>query len=216
VKLAASLDGRTALASGASRWITGEQARRDVQLWRARSSAVMTGVGTILADDPRLDVRPSGEQVRQPARIVLDSRLRTPVEARLIEGPGDAWIFTASEDCARRRALEEKGARVELVPRERSACGEGERLDLRWVLGKLADAEVNELHVEAGATLAGAFVRERLVDELLLYTAPILLGPQARALLDLPPLADLRDAPRWEIVDTRPIGTDLRIRLRPA
>lgn len=214
VKLAQSLDGRTALASGASRWITGEAARRDVQRWRARSSAVLTGVGTVLADDPRLDVRPAGAGVRQPARIVLDSDLRTPPAARLFAGSGVVWIFTTCEDPQRRRALEASGARVERVARAPEArLGGG--LDLQAVLERLAAAEINELHVEAGATLAGGFVRERLVDELLLYVAPVLLGPEARALVDLPTLGDLRGAPRWNIVETQRIGADLRIRLRP-
>ena len=214
VKLAASLDGRTALASGASRWITGEDARLDVQHWRARSSAVLTGIGTILADDPRLDVRLPGERVRQPTRVVLDRRLRTPVDARVNGGPGEVWIFTDSEDVERRRALEAKGVRVERLERD---CPDpaGDTLDLRRVLARLAEADVNELHVEAGATLAGALVHARLADELLLYVAPILLGPQARPLVDLPQLLDLRDASRWHIVETRLVGADLRIRLRP-
>ncbi len=215
LKLAASLDGRTALASGASRWITGEEAREDVQRWRARSSAVLTGIGTVLADDPRLDVRRPGAAVRQPARIVLDAALRTPPAARLFSAGGPVWIFTASQDAQRRRALEASGARIEHVPLGSAADGAAAGLDLKGVLERLAEAEMNEVHVEAGATLAGSFVRERLVDELLLYTAPILLGPQARPLAELPQLAHLRCAPRWTIVGTDRFGADLRMRLRP-
>ncbi len=235
VKLASSLDGRTALASGASRWITGEEARRDVQRWRARSSAVMTGVGTVLADDPRLDVRidPASAEaaaargvapgapvrVRQPLRVVLDSDLRTPPKARLFDSGGAVWIFTASADGARRAALEARGARIEPVPVERIP-GEpveplASRLDLGRVLSILAEGQVNEVHVEAGPTLAGALIRAQLADELLLYVAPIALGPQARPLVELPELAALQDAPRFEIVEVLRIGADLRIHLRP-
>lgn len=215
VKLAQSLDGRTALESGASRWITGEEAREDVQRWRARSSAVLTGIGTVLADDPRLDVRLARPRARDPARIILDSALRTPPRARLFSAGGPVWIFTVSEDLARVRALEASGARVERVRPFRAGSSAAPRTDLKAVLVRLADAEMNEVHVEAGATLAGELVRARLVDELLLYVAPVLLGPQARPLVDLPELADLRDAPRWQIVETQRIGVDLSIRLRP-
>ncbi len=266
VKLALSLDGRTALANGASRWITGEEARRDVQRWRARSSAVMTGIGTVLADDPRLDVRigaassaardaapeaaagaareepGDSARVRQPLRVVLDSGLRTPPHARLLASGGEVWIFTASADAARRGALEARGAhieRLERAPRDESVRGDtevgesrssadrsgvgralsgaeagGARLDLRRVLARLAEAQVNELHVEGGPTLAGELIRQGLADELLLYVAPVLLGPQARPLVDLPALVDLQRAPRFDMVEARQIGADLRIRLR--
>jgi diaminohydroxyphosphoribosylaminopyrimidine deaminase / 5-amino-6-(5-phosphoribosylamino)uracil reductase len=208
VKLAMSLDGRTALANGASQWITGEAARSDVQHFRARSSALLTGVGTVLADNPRLDVRLETGRARQPLRVVLDSGLRTPPDARLFESAGEVWIFTASEDAARRAALEARGARIERFDRA--------PLDLRRVLARLADAEVNELHVEAGATLAGELVRLQLADELLVYVAPVLLGPQARPLLELPPLEELARAPRFELIESRAIGADLRMRLRTA
>ncbi len=228
VKLAMSIDGRTALANGASRWITGEEARRDVQRWRARSSAVLTGIGTVLADDPRLDVRfestsggaPTAPvRLRQPVRVVLDSDLRTPPSARLFESGGAVWIFTAVEDAARRGALEARGARVERIERieriERVERGEGGRLDLRRVLARLAEAQINEVHVEAGATLAGELIRAQLADELLIYVAPILLGPQARPLVELPELSDLQGAPRFDIVEVRRIGADCSVRLRP-
>ncbi|HYK25424.1 MAG TPA: bifunctional diaminohydroxyphosphoribosylaminopyrimidine deaminase/5-amino-6-(5-phosphoribosylamino)uracil reductase RibD [Steroidobacteraceae bacterium] len=212
VKLAMSLDGRTALANGASQWITGEAAREDVQRWRARSSAVLTGVGTVLADDPRLDVRLSMPRPRPPLRVVLDAQLRTPPGARLFESPGEVWIFAdSSADPLRRAALEARGAHIELTPRESA----GSRLDLRHVFVRLAEAQMNEVHVEAGPTLAGALIDARLADELLIYAAPVLLGPQARPLAELPRLEALLDAPRFEIIECAAIGPDLRVRLRP-
>ena len=217
VKLAMSLDGRTALANGASQWITGEAAREDVQHWRARSSAVLTGIGTVLADDPRLDVRQSTARPRPPLRVVLDALLRTPPGARLFETPGKVWIFSESNaDPARRSALEARGARVDAArshaPDDAPASV---RLELGQVLARLGEAQMNEVHVEAGPTLAGALIREGLVDELLIYTAPVLLGPQGRPLADLPRLEALQDALRFEIIDSVPIGPDLRVRLRP-
>jgi diaminohydroxyphosphoribosylaminopyrimidine deaminase / 5-amino-6-(5-phosphoribosylamino)uracil reductase len=206
VKLGMSLDGRTALANGVSQWITGEAARSDVQQWRARSGAILTGVGTILADDPRLDVR-AGAPQRQPLRVVLDSRLRTPPEARVLKKPGDALVFTAVDDPQRSGALERQGARVErLTP---------DRIDLGAVLARLAALQMNDVLVEAGPTLAGAFVRAALVDELLLYVAPVLLGHTARALMELPELADLKNASRFTMMDARAMGEDLRLLLRP-
>jgi diaminohydroxyphosphoribosylaminopyrimidine deaminase/5-amino-6-(5-phosphoribosylamino)uracil reductase len=207
IKLAMSLDGRTALANGRSRWITGEAARADVQQWRARSSAVLTGVGTVLADDPRLDVR-AGTVQRQPLRVVLDSRLRTPPGARILAGPGEVLLFTASDEPVRRSALELQGAKIERLTHMRE--------DLGQVLARLAELEINEVMVEAGPTLAGAFVQAGLADELLLYIAPLLLGPQARALLQLPELTDLAQGRRFTLTDSCAVGSDLRLRLRPA
>jgi diaminohydroxyphosphoribosylaminopyrimidine deaminase/5-amino-6-(5-phosphoribosylamino)uracil reductase len=210
LKLAMSLDGRTALASGASRWITGEAARADVQRWRARSSAILTGVGTVLADDPLLNVRLDAIG-RQPIRVVLDSALRTPAHARLFESAGQVILFTNSEARDKREPLEARGARIEYL----AGGGDGQP-DLTRMLARLAELEVNEVQVEAGATLSGALIRNALVDELVLYVAPILLGPQARALVDLPPLADLAASPRYRIIETRQFGADLRLRLRPS
>lgn len=217
VKLAASLDGRTALASGMSRWISGAAAREDVQHWRARSAAVLTGIGTVLADDPRLDVRLPGEEGgerRQPLRVVLDSSLRTPPAARLFTVSGEVLIVTAvpasdprwEPRCA---ALAERGARIETLP------AVGARVPLSAVLDRLGELEINELQVEAGPTLAGALVREALVDELLLYVAPTLLGPAARPLLELPELESLEAAPAFAIAAAERVGDDLRLRLRP-
>lgn len=205
VKLAASIDGRTALASGESRWITSRPARHDVQHGRAMSSVVLTGIGTILADDPALNVRiPDSD--RQPLRVVLDSRLRTPPESRVIDREGQVLIVATTDDAERRGQLERLGAEVVVLP------GSG-RPQLRAVLQLLATRGANEVWVEAGATLAGAFVREQLFDELVVYVAPTLLGADARPLLDLPPLAQLDDRPRLRFAGCRQVGEDLCVTL---
>ena len=209
VKLAASLDGRTALANGASRWITGPEARADVQQFRARSSVILSGSGTVLADDPALDVRLSGAS-RQPLRVVLDSELRVPGSARVFGAGGEALVFTASLDAARRAVLELAGVRVESVPR---AADGG--LQLEPILRRLAQLQANEIWVEAGARLAGAFLHEGWVDEFIVYLAPSLLGPHARSLALLPDIAEL--AQRWagQFTDCTRLGPDLRLTLRP-
>ena len=216
LKLAMSLDGRTALASGESRWISGEEARQDVQHWRARSSAILTGIGTVLADDPQLDVRvpgaAAGHGARQPLRVVLDRQLHTPTQARLLSAGGEVLILTALaalQDARAGAALSTRGARIESVP---VVAG---RLALGAVLDRLGELEINELQVEAGATLAGELVRQSLVDELLLYIAPKLLGDKARPLLQLPALAGLSEARAFTLIDSQPLGDDLRLRLRP-
>jgi diaminohydroxyphosphoribosylaminopyrimidine deaminase/5-amino-6-(5-phosphoribosylamino)uracil reductase len=204
LKLAMSLDGRTALSDGRSQWITGEAARQDVQYWRARSSAVLTGIGTVLADDPRLSVRPAGEGVRQPLRVILDRDLRTPPGARVFDGAAaqGVLIFTAATDRDRVAALEARGARIE------------QTVDLAQVLARLGKAGVNELLVEAGATLAGALLQQHCVDELLLYVAPVVLGDRARGLLQLPEPPSLPQAQRFEMIETVAVGADQRLRLR--
>ncbi|HEY2807202.1 MAG TPA: bifunctional diaminohydroxyphosphoribosylaminopyrimidine deaminase/5-amino-6-(5-phosphoribosylamino)uracil reductase RibD [Steroidobacteraceae bacterium] len=215
VKLAMSLDGRTALANGQSKWITGEVARQDVQRWRARSSAVLTGVGTVLSDDPRLDVRLPAEggaaPRRQPLRVVLDSRLRTPPRAQILRTGGEVLILTglAGLDPARAAELSTGSARVESLPTNAG------RLELAAVLDRLGELEVNEVLVEAGASLAGALLERQLVDELLVYAAPRILGPAARALLELPELTALEQAPGFTFIEAVPVGEDLRLRLRP-
>jgi diaminohydroxyphosphoribosylaminopyrimidine deaminase/5-amino-6-(5-phosphoribosylamino)uracil reductase len=208
-KLGASLDGRTALASGASRWITGARARADVQLFRARSSVVLTGAGTVLADDPELNVRLDGAS-RQPLRVVLDSGLRVPATARMLAGAGAAAVFTASTDGVRRAALERLGVRVEVLP---AMTG---RLDLPATLARLAALEANEVWVEAGPTLTGALLAAGLVDELVVYMAPCLLGPQARPLAQLPVLERLEERLSLSFHSVERIGADLRIIARRA
>jgi diaminohydroxyphosphoribosylaminopyrimidine deaminase / 5-amino-6-(5-phosphoribosylamino)uracil reductase len=207
VKVGMSLDGRTALANGQSKWITSEAAREDVQRWRANSAAVLTGIGTVLADDPQLNVRlPDVE--RQPAIVVLDAKARTPSTARLFTGGGLVVVFTRGDAGAGSAALRLRGARVESV-------GGTDELDLPAMLAKLAEMEVNEVLVEAGPRLSGSLVRHGLVDELLLYMAPKLLGPQGRPLFDLPPLEDLQKATAFNIFETRQVGSDLFLRMRP-
>jgi diaminohydroxyphosphoribosylaminopyrimidine deaminase/5-amino-6-(5-phosphoribosylamino)uracil reductase len=216
VKLAMSLDGRTALADGSSRWISSEAAREDVQRWRARSSAILTGVGTVLADDPQLNVRlapgADGGERRQPLRVVLDAHLRTPPAARVLGSGGGVLILTtlASPEDPRAAALSARGARVEWVPAAQ------QRLALPAVLARLAELEANEVLVEAGATLAGALIDQALVDELLVYVAPKLLGPTARALVELPQLAELAAAPQFTLIEMQQVGADARLRLRHA
>ncbi|MGH8200885.1 MAG: bifunctional diaminohydroxyphosphoribosylaminopyrimidine deaminase/5-amino-6-(5-phosphoribosylamino)uracil reductase RibD [Steroidobacteraceae bacterium] len=228
VKLAMSLDGRTALANGASQWITGPAAREDVQRWRARSSAILTGIGTVLADDPRLDVRlpdpPSGRPRLQPLRVVLDARLQTPAEARLLTTGGDVLIMAAADQVgnekevvARRAQLVAHGAAIEEVPAAKPdvTTGVGKtRLSLSDVLDRLGQREINELWVEAGARLAGALLQQALVDELVIYVAPKLLGPQARPLVEIAALGELDDARQFIVAETRQIGEDVRLRLR--
>ncbi len=203
--LAASIDGRTG-TPGDSRFMR-DEVRADLQRLRARSSAILTGTGTVLADDPRLDLRLDGA-CRQPLRVVLDTGLRTPVTARLLAPPGEAMLLTASEDAGRRRALSAAGARVERLPAGPAG------LDLRAVMAHLASLAVNELQAECGATLAGALLTADLVDELVLYLAPTLLGEAAGPLARLPHPADGR---RFTIRDLCRIGDDPRLVLwRPA
>ena len=204
VKVAASLDGRTALANGESRWITSRVARTDAQYFRARSSVVLTGIGTVLADDPAMNVRIE-ESRRQPLRAVLDSSLRTSPESRIVNRQGDVLVLGVHEDAPRREALQRKGVEVALLPQRDG------RPDLVAALDLLGRREMNEVWVEAGATLAGAFVRERLFDELVVYLAPTLLGPDARPLLDLPALAQLDARMKLKFTECVPVGDDLRI-----
>jgi diaminohydroxyphosphoribosylaminopyrimidine deaminase/5-amino-6-(5-phosphoribosylamino)uracil reductase len=217
-KLAASLDGRTAMASGESKWISSEAARRDVHRLRARSSAILTGIATVLADDPSLTVRlqpaelpgmGQDEPVRQPLRAVADSRLRFPITARMLSLPGRTLIACSDGDPAHRARLEAAGAGV------RTLTGSGGRIDLASLLRRLADEEVNEVLVEAGPTLAGAFLGGGLADEVVLYLAPHLMGGGARGLFHLPGLERMRDRIGLEVTDVRMVGPDLRIRARP-
>ena len=207
MKIAASLDGRTALPNGASQWITGPDARADGHGWRRRAGAVLTGVGTVLADDPSLDVRLVPTE-HQPLRCVVDARLDTPPIARLFDSPSPVLLFTASVDAGRRAALRARGAEIVDVP----AHADG-RLDLHAVLDALAARPVNEIHVEAGARLNGALLRTGRVDELLVYLAPTLLG-EGRGLADLGQLTALSQATAFDFHDAEKVGADLRILAR--
>ena len=219
VKLAMSLDGRTALASGESKWITGEAARTDVQHWRARSSAILSGSGTVLADNPRLTVRVASTsrahdteadhegEFMPPLRVILDRQLRTPAGSHVLDGSVPTLLLHgAAASCADGRF-----SRVERI----ALATHGDGLDLHAALGLLAGRGCNEVQVEAGPVLCGALFAAGLADELLLYIAPLLLGDRARPLMQLPTLGDM--ARRWQLqaVDQRMLGQDIRLRLRP-
>jgi diaminohydroxyphosphoribosylaminopyrimidine deaminase/5-amino-6-(5-phosphoribosylamino)uracil reductase len=211
MKIAASLDGRTALPDGTSQWITGPEARADGHAWRRRASAVLTGIGTVLEDDPMLDVR-AVPTPRQPMCVVVDSRLQTPPTARLLQPPAHpgtrAVLVAAAEDHAERRAaLQAHGAEVLLQP------GPGGKVDLQALLRTLATRGVNELHVEAGHKLNASLLQAGLVDELLVYLAPKLLGA-GREMAAFGPLASLGDALDFRFIDTALLGNDLRLRAR--
>lgn len=203
LKAAASLDGKTALENGASKWITGPAARADGHRWRARACAILTGSGTVLADDPALTVR-EVETPRQPLRVVVDSRLVVPRSARIFAG-GNALVATASDDCDRAAALAEQGIEVLVLP---EAAG---RVDLAALLRLLGERGINEVHAEAGAHLGGALLAAGLVDELLLYLAPCLIGDAARGLFAMPALSDLAAKRDLAIRDVARVGDDLRI-----
>lgn len=209
-KLAMSLDGRTAMADGESKWITGEAARLDVQRLRARSSAILTGVGTILADDPAMTVR-LDETERQPLRVIIDTNLSTPVEARILKEPGQTLIVTCSDDQDIIEQLTAAGAQVKQLPSSR----EGGSVDLNAVLDLLTEMHINEVLLETGATLSGAMLEAELIDELVIYMAPVLMGDAARGLYRLPHLQSMGDKIQLEITDTRIIGPDLRITAIP-
>ncbi len=219
VKLAQSLDGRTAMASGESVWITGQAARHDVQFWRARAGAILTGVETVLVDDPALNVRLSlaalgiEGAVRQPLRVILDSQLRCPPQAKLLQLPGDVLIYTCSEDAEKIQRLRQQGASVQRLPAAAASNAGVARLDLATVLAALHARGICLLHVEAGATLSGAFVAQGLADELLIYTAPLLMGSAARPLFQLP-LQAMHQGLRLRIHEQRMVGDDWRILAR--
>ena len=208
LKAAVSLDGRTALNNGSSQWITGTAARTDGHAFRKRAGAVLTGVGTVLDDDPRLDVR-WVETALHPLRVVVDSRLDMPPTARLLDAPGRVLIYAARPDAARREALQGRGAEIALM------AGAGGKVDLDAMLADLARRGINELHVEAGHKLNGSFVREGLVDEFLVYMAPKLFGI-GRELAAFGPLERLQDALALRFVSVTPVGEDLRLIARPA
>lgn len=223
VKLGMSLDGRTALANGESKWITGEAARRDVQFLRARHQAILTGIGTVLADDPQLTVRLAGSDwppyvnpsFRQaPLRVVLDSQGRLPPGRRITDSSAPTLLCLAGK---RADGSKQEPAFPGMITALRcsGASGDSDRVDLPAVLTALAERQINAVLVEAGATLAGAFLAAGLVDELVLYVAPTLLGDAARPLLQLPVFSALPQCPQLKLVDVRQLGNDLRLTLRP-
>jgi diaminohydroxyphosphoribosylaminopyrimidine deaminase/5-amino-6-(5-phosphoribosylamino)uracil reductase len=205
MKVAASLDGMTALHNGKSQWITGPQARADGHAWRARTCAILTGIGTVKADDPQLNVR-EVQTPRQPRRIVVDSKLEISPQARILEG-GGTLIVAAAHDVEKEAALLEKGAEILVLP---NALG---KVDLPELMRELGRRQINELHVEAGTKLNGSLIREGCVDELLVYLAPMLIG-DAQGMFALPALPDLGGAKRLKFHEVKQVGDDLRILAR--
>lgn len=207
LKAAATLDGKTALNNGVSQWITGDDARRDAHRWRARSCAVLTGIGTVRDDDPQLNVRAIPTE-RQPLRIVVDARLETPLNARILDG-GRVLVAGAVEDSERIAALQRRGADVLILPNN------GGKVDLPALMTELGQRGINEVLAESGFKLNGSLLQEGCVDELILYLAPALAGDDARGLFNLPALSSLADKRELAFRDVRQIGRDLRIIARP-
>jgi diaminohydroxyphosphoribosylaminopyrimidine deaminase/5-amino-6-(5-phosphoribosylamino)uracil reductase len=211
LKTAISADGRTAMASGESQWITGEAARRDVQYLRAASSAIMTGSATVMADNPSLNVRLSADEleidaeVRQPLRVILDTRLRTSLQSKVFNLPGPCMLITGAEDEGRLSALSSLGVDVVCVREDH------EGVHLVDVMQTLARYEVNELHVEAGPVLAGSLLSKGLVDEIVIYMAPHLMGDEARGLVHLPGIFEMKQRVPLKFRDVRMIDDALRI-----
>jgi diaminohydroxyphosphoribosylaminopyrimidine deaminase/5-amino-6-(5-phosphoribosylamino)uracil reductase len=216
VKTAISLDGRTALGNGDSKWISGEVSRHDVQKWRARSAAVLTGIGTVLADNPAMNVRLDNSRHgqdgqapgRQPLRIIADSRWRTPADSRILADPATA-IIAGTRDVAVPPELEATGVQCISLP---AISG---RTDLVSLLSRLAEMELNEVQVEAGACLCGALLKNRLVDELLIYQAPLLLGEGGPGPFTIGPLESMDERTHLKLLETRRLGNDWRLRLEP-
>jgi diaminohydroxyphosphoribosylaminopyrimidine deaminase/5-amino-6-(5-phosphoribosylamino)uracil reductase len=205
LKTAASLDGMTALESGESQWITGPEARADGHAWRARASAILTGIGTVKADDPQLNVR-GIEGARQPRRVIVDSRLEISPDARILQGE-PCWIVAAVPDSGKEEALRAQGHEVILLPNARG------KVDLPALMLELGRREINEVHVEAGSKLNASLVREGCVDELLVYLAPCLIGT-GQGMFALPPLARLDDKVRLRFHELKQVGADVRILAR--
>ena len=202
-KMAMSLDGRTALASGESKWITESAAREDVQRLRAASAAIMTGIGTVLMDDPGLDVRSIDIGERQPVRVILDRKLRMPASAKMLSLEGRTLIFTQNNDVNTGQALQSAGAELVLINDDKF---------LPAVMQHLAEHEqINEVLLEAGAELAGALLDQGLIDEFIIYQAPVLMGDKAKGLFHLPSIETMKDKLELEIVDRRMIGRDHRM-----
>jgi len=203
-KLAMSLDGRTAMASGESKWITSAAAREDVQYLRAKSAAIVTGVGTVLADDPSMTVRLEGEY-KQPIRVVVDTNLSMPTTAKMLSEPGKTILMTCSADDAIAQVLKDAGADIHVMP----YCNTS--VDLKSVLQQLSDMHINDVLLETGATLSGAMLQAGLIDELIIYMAPVLMGNDARGLFALPGLENMQDKIELDIIDQRLVGQDIRL-----
>jgi len=206
LKSAATLDGRTAAYNGKSKWITGADARDQVQQLRSQCSAVLTGIGTVLADDPNLNVRSPDDPVRQPMRVVLDSLLQTPLDSRIIGNDQKLVIFTLSQDLDKVAALIEQGA--EVIQLSANSLG---LLDLNDVLSELARWECNEVLVEAGQTLSGAFLKQGLVDELILFYAGSLLGDQGKSMFQFDQPLEFEQRAEFKINDVNMVGDDVRV-----
>ena len=209
-KIAASLDGKTALSNGVSQWITGEAARHDVQHWRARSCAIMTGIGTVLSDDPSLTVREIALE-HQPLRVIVDSHLRTPINAKVLQNGhanGQTLIAFAHDPDEKAEKLFEAGVELLCVPDEQG------KVCLRSLLSHLAANEINEVLVEGGEGLNGALMAQKLINELIIYYAPKLMGSSAKGMFAMPPLTEMNQALDLQILDLRQIGSDIRLRLK--
>ncbi len=207
IKSATSLDGRTALLNGDSKWISSEASRRDVQHWRARSSAILTGIGTVLADDPSMNARVS-EPVTQPVRVIADSNWRTPADSRILENPGIV-VIAGNEEVAAPEGLASSGATCLPLPSHDGV------ISLSALMTKLADMGLNEVQVEAGSGLCGALLNARLVDEILVYQAPVLLGSGGPGPFAFGPLESMAERTHLEVLETIQFGGDIRIRLKP-
>lgn len=209
-KMAMSMDGRTAAADGSSQWITSPQARQDVHLLRAQSAAIMTGIGTVLSDDPLLTVRSENQRLQelveetyfeQPRRIIVDSQFRMPMDAKMLSLPGETWLFTL----ATQTSQPHKGLKV---IKGQSA---GDHIDLPQMMQQLAALDINSVHVEAGPTLSGALLTAGLVDEIVIYLAPTLLGDQGKPLFNLPGMLNISQQLNLDITDVRAVGCDMRV-----
>lgn len=207
IKLAQSMDGHIALANGSSQWISGAPARADVQAWRARSDAILTGIGTVLADDPALNVRLNKDS-RQPLRVIVDSHWRLPKSARLLHLGGKVLVAGINGIAAEHQLGSKRTECIELP------ASDG-RVDLQALMRELASRGINEVQVEAGATLCGALLEQSLVDELLIYQAPVLLGGGALSPFATPRLDNMQNRVHLKWLDSRQIGNDLRLRLQP-
>ena len=217
VKSAISLDGKTALQSGESNWISSDESRLDVQKLRARSCAIITGIDTVLADNPRLTVRLSNQElgleqnIQQPTRVVLDTHLRIPIDAQVLNSPKEVLIYTVSKDSKKLEKL--RAQNIEVVKVEQSQSGNN--IDLNTVMQDLAKREINEVLVESGPTLVGSLLDKKLVDEMIIYIAPHILGESSKSLAKLDSISTMQDRVNFQICQTRKVGQDIKLQLKP-